>query len=118
MHDEDTDILLSTQSIDGGRSSITTRCTNDGKMFSTRFILALVPSYEKVFEEIAQELQCHVLERERWPVEVLEQVEMFAMIERDDWCNVFRTKCAVASLDDILQVLFLRIQVLLQLHQP
>jgi hypothetical protein len=55
-HDEDRHILLSAQTVDGSRASITACCANDGQVLPVATCLVLVPADEEVFEEVAEEL--------------------------------------------------------------
>lgn len=50
VHDKDGDILLPSQSVDGGRTSISTCSANDGQMLPVASDLALVPPHKEVFE--------------------------------------------------------------------
>ena len=80
MHDEDTDILLPAQAIDGGRSSVTTGCANDGQVFPVGAVLALVPAHEKVLKQVTEKLQRHVLERKSRTMKQLQQVQVLALV--------------------------------------
>lgn len=55
-HDEDGDILLAAQTIDGCRASITTCRTDNSQMFPIASSLVLISADEEVLEEVAQEL--------------------------------------------------------------
>ena len=56
VHDEHRYILLATQTVDGSRTSITTGGANDGQVLPLASSLVLVPAYEEVLEQVAQEL--------------------------------------------------------------
>lgn len=56
VHDEDGDILLSSQSVDGSRASVSAGCADDRQVFPIPPALAFIPADEEVFEEVAQEL--------------------------------------------------------------
>jgi hypothetical protein len=103
-HDEDRHILLSAQTVDGSRASVTTCCANDGQVLPVATCLVLVPADEEVFEEIAEELKGNVLEGECRAVEQLEQVDVPLLVECDSGCDVLGAECGVTAVDDVLQV--------------
>lgn len=107
VHDKYTDILLTTQTVDGGRSSVTTGCANDCQVFPVPAIsLALVSPSEEVLKEVAEKLQGDILESEGGPVEKLKEVEVLLLVEGCDRDNVVGAESAVALLDDLFQVGF------------
>jgi hypothetical protein len=73
---EDGDILLPAQAVDGGRARVTTRRAHHRKVIPVPPRLPLVPAHQEVLEQVAEELQGHVLEGEGGPVEQLEQVDV------------------------------------------
>ena len=103
-HDEDRHILLSTQTVDGSRASVTTCCANDGQVLPVAACLVLVPADEEVFEEVAEELKGDILEGECRAVEQLEQVDVPLLVECDSGCDVLGAECGVTAVDDVLQV--------------
>lgn len=72
MHDKDRDILLPAQAIDGSRSSVATCGTNHSQVLSssadTASAFAGISPHKEVLEQVAEELQCNVLEGEGWAV--------------------------------------------------
>ena len=103
-HDEDRHILLSTQTVDGSRASVTTCCANDGQVLPVAACLVLVPADEEVFEEVAEELKGDILEGECRAVEQLEQVDVPLLVECDSGCDVLGAECGVTAVDDVLEV--------------
>ena len=79
-HYEDRHILLSAQTVDGSRASVTTCCANDGQMLPVATCLVLVPADEEVFEEVAEELQSNILEGKCGAMEELEEVQIVAEV--------------------------------------
>ena len=71
---EDGDILLAAQTVDGGRTSVTARRTNNGQVVPVPSLLALVLAHEEVLKEVAEELEGDILEGEGRAVEKLEKV--------------------------------------------
>lgn len=108
VHNENADILLTAQTVDSCRASVTTGCADHGQVFSilARLILALVPANQEVLEKVAQELQSNILESESWAVEQLKQVEVLLLVESCDGDNVVGAECSIALSDDFLQVGF------------
>jgi hypothetical protein len=104
VHDEDGHILLAAQAVDGRRAGITTCRANDGQMLPVASGLALVLADEEVLEQVAQELQRDILEREGGPVEELEQMYVLLLVERDGRRDVFCAECRVAAVDDVFEV--------------
>lgn len=100
-HDEDGDILLSAQTIDGGRTSIATCSTNDSQMFPIAALLALVLAHEEVFEQVAEKLQGNIFEGKCRPVEQLEQMYVLLLVECDGGDDVFCAEGGVATTDDV-----------------
>jgi len=74
VHDKHADIFLASQTVDGGRASVTAGRTNNSQVFPffASLILALVPANEEVLEEVAQELQSNILESKGRAVEQLQ----------------------------------------------
>ena len=103
-HDEDRHILLSAQTVDGSRASVTTCCANDGQVLPVAACLVLVPADEEVFEEVAEELKGDILEGECRAVEQLEQVDVLLLVECDGGCDVLGAECGVTAVNDVLQV--------------
>lgn len=64
----------------------------------------MVPAYEEVFEEVAQELKCDILEGECRAVEELEQVDVLLLVECDSRCNILRAERRVTAVDDVFEV--------------
>lgn len=107
VHDENADILLAAQTVDGRRASVTTGGANHGQVFPIIALsLALVAANEEVLEQIPQKLQSNILEGESRAVEQLEKVEVLLLVEGCDGDNVVRTECGIALLDNFLQVRF------------
>jgi hypothetical protein len=108
VHDEHANILLTAQTVNGRRASVTTGCTDNGQVFSVLalLLLALVSANEEVLEEVAQELQSNILESESWAVEQLQQVEVLVLVEGCDGTNVVGPECSIALSDDLLEVCF------------
>ena len=108
VHNEHTDVLLASQTINSGRPSVTTGRTYNSQVFPllAGLILALIPANEEVLEQVAQELQGNILEGESWAVEQLQQVEVLFLVEGCDGNNVVGTECSIALSDDLLQIGF------------
>jgi hypothetical protein len=64
--------------------------------------LPLVPAYQEVLEQVAEELQGHVLEGEGGPVEQLEQVDV--VLEMNQGGDVLGAEGRIAAADDVLEV--------------
>lgn len=79
VHDEDGDILLSSQAVNGRGSRITAGRADDSQMVSVVFS-PLVPPHKKVFEQIPQELQSNILESKSWAVEEFQQMQVLALV--------------------------------------
>lgn len=107
VHDEYADILLATQTVDGGRASVTAGGTNNSQVFSVfALALALVSANEEVLEQVTQELQGDIFESEGRTMEKLQQVEVLLFVEGGDRDDVVGAECTIALLDDFLQVGF------------
>jgi hypothetical protein len=76
VQDKHRDILLAAEAVDGGRSSVAAGSPDDSQMMPVSALLALVSSHEKVFKEIAEELQRTVLEGVTRAMEQFEEVEV------------------------------------------
>lgn len=103
--DEHRDILLATETIDSGRTSITGGCADDGQVVTVLASLSLVLAHKEVFEEVTQTLEGDVLESERWAVEELQQVQVLLGVQRGDGGALGVTECRVGLVDDGLEVL-------------
>ena len=73
MEHEDVDLLAPGHSIDRRRSGIARRCANDGQM--------IIAARQEAFEQLPQQLQRDILERQGRAVEQFEQPML--MIELD-----------------------------------
>lgn len=104
VHDEDRDILLAAQTVDGSRASITTCCANDCQVFPVATRLVLIPAYEEVLEEVAKELKSNVLEGKCRAVEQLKQVNVLLLVECDGRRDILRAECGVTAVNDVLQI--------------
>jgi len=105
MHYENRDILLTSQPVDGSRSRITARCSNHSQVLpAAQMLLALISSHEEILKEVSKKLQRYILESKRRAVEELEQVEVFALVKRNDWSNIRSTERLVTVPNDVLQV--------------
>ena len=106
VHDEDADILLATETVNGRRASVTAGRANNSQVFPllARLILALVSTDEEVLEEVAQELQGNILESKGRAVEKLQKMEVLLLVEGGDRDDVVGAESGVALLDDLLQV--------------
>lgn len=105
VHNENADILLAAQTIDGCRASVTARRANDSQVLSARVLLALVPPHKEVLKQIAQKLQGHILERKRRPMEQLQQMQVLLLVQRHQRTDILRAEGAIALLNDLPQIL-------------
>ena len=108
VHDEHADVLLASKTIDSSRAGVTASRANNGQVFPlfAGLILALVPANEEVLEQVAQELQSNILEREGRAMEQLQQVEVLFLVEGCDGDNVVGTEGSIALSDNLLQIGF------------
>jgi len=108
VHNEHTDVLLASKTIDSSRAGVTTGRADNSQVFPllARLILALVPANEEVLEQVAQELQSNILESESRAVEQFQQMEVLFLVEGCDGNNVVGTECSIALSDDLLQIGF------------
>lgn len=67
-------------------------------------MLALILPDEEVFEEVSEELQRDILERERRAVEQLEQIEISFPVQLDQRGPFWVSECGVGAADDVFQV--------------
>lgn len=70
---------------------------------AVRARLALVLANQEILEEVAQELEGDVLERECGTVEQLEQVEV--VVETAQWRGLGVAESRVTAVDDALEVI-------------
>ena len=103
--DEHRDILLAAETIDSGRTSITGGCADNGQVVAVLASLSLVLAHKEVFEEVTQALEGDVLERERWAVEELQQVQVLLGIQCGDGGALGVAECRVGLVDNGLEVL-------------
>lgn len=73
-------------------------------MFPVAARLVLIPAYEEVFKQVAQELKSNILEGKCRAVEQLEQVNVLLLVECDGRCDILSAECGVTAVDDVLQV--------------
>lgn len=104
VHDEDRDVLLAAQTVDGSRTSISTGSTNNGQVLSVGALLALVHAHKEVLEQVANKLKCDILESECGTVEQLHQMQVLALVKSDDGCDIFCAECGITAVDDIFEV--------------
>src|SRR5690606_1304834 len=89
MENENTDILLSSQTVDGGTAGVSTGGSNDGQMMSLlTFLYIFVLSSQEVLEEISNKLKGDILEGESRAVEEFEKVDILLWNQRNDWRNL------------------------------
>lgn len=69
MQDEDGDVFLSSQSVDGRGTSISGCCAYDRQVVTVFAGLALVAADEEIFEEVTEKLEGDVFECECRAVE-------------------------------------------------
>ena len=99
---KDRDVLLAPETVNGGRASVTAGRSHNGEMVSVTTRLALVPPDQEVLEQVAQKLQCHVLEGESGAVEELEKMDV--TLELDERCYVGGAESSIAATDDVFEV--------------
>lgn len=105
MQNEDADILLSSQSVNGSRSSISRSGSNDSQMMSLLTLLdVLVLPGQEVLEEVSDELQSNILEGEGRTVEELEKVDVLFWDQWDDWGDFWMAEGAVGLVDEGLEI--------------
>ena len=74
-------------------------------MFPLFSRLVLVPSYEKVLEEVAEELEGDILEREGRAMKQLQEVQVFGLIEGDEWRHIGSAESGIAAVDNSSEIL-------------
>lgn len=104
MQDEDRDILLAAQTVDGSRSSISTRSSDNSKMMPILAGLALVPPHQEVLEQVAKQLQGDILECERGAVEQFQQIQVLLLVQCDERGGFWGAEGGVAAIDDLFEV--------------
>lgn len=103
--DEHRNILLATQAIDSGRTSITRSRADDGQVMTVLASLALVPADKEVFKEVAKTLKGNVLESESRAVEQLQQVQVLLGVQCGDRGALGVAECRVGLFNNGLEVL-------------
>jgi hypothetical protein len=73
-------------------------------MFPLAPALVLILTDEEILEEVAQELQCHILECECRPMEQLQQMYVLVLVESHGRSDVFGAEGSVAAADDVFKV--------------
>lgn len=104
VHDEHRHVLLPAQAVYSCRPRVSARSTDDGQVLPIPADLALVPAHEEVLEQVPQELQCDILERECWAVEELQQMYVLLLVEGHRRRDILGPECSVAPADDVLEV--------------
>lgn len=107
VHDEHTNILLTTETVDGSRAGVTTGCANNGQVFSGLSLLfTTVSAGEEVLKQVSKELKSDIFESKGRAVEEFQQVEVLLLVEGGDGNDVVCAESAIALLDDLLEVGF------------
>lgn len=104
IHDEDADILLASQAVDGSTAGVSAGSPNHREPFPVLSFLARISPHEEVLEQVAHELQRHILEGERGPVEQLKQMQVPALVQSNERCHVLGSEGGVRTLDDVSEV--------------
>ena len=104
VHDEDGNILLTAQAVDGGGTGVTTGSTNDSQVLSVSALLALVHAYEEVLEKVADELESDILESERGTVEQFHQMQVLGLVKSDDGGDIFGAEGGITAVDDVFEI--------------
>lgn len=104
VHDEDADVLLASETVDGRRAGISTRRPNDGQMLSALSLFALVPPHQKVLKQVPHKLEGHIFESKRRPVEELQQVQILLRVQGDYRRDIRRAEGGIAAVDDVPEV--------------
>lgn len=104
VHDEHRHILLASETINGSGACIPTRCANNCQVLSVLALLVLISAHQKVFEQVAHELQCNILERERWAMEQFQKMHLLFMVKRNQGRNIGGAERGVGFVNNLLQV--------------
>lgn len=88
VENENRDILLSAQAVDGSRSSVATGRANHSEMVPFLPNLSIIPSNEEIFKQISQKLQRNIFECVCGAVKKLKQMQIVLLTERDEWGDV------------------------------
>jgi hypothetical protein len=120
MQDEDRDVLLAAQAVDGGGAGVAAGGTDDGEVMPVWVLLsafgrrrqgrvkrttaglALVLPHEEVLEQVAKELQGDILEGKGRAVEELEEVEV--VVEVDEGGGFRSAEGRITPVDDAPEV--------------
>lgn len=100
---EDRDVLFPAKAVDGGRACVTACRAHHGEVVPVAPRLPLVPAHQEVLEQVAEELQRHVLEGKGRPVEELQEVDV--VLEVDQGGDLLGAEGRVAAADDVLEVI-------------
>lgn len=125
MENEDGDVLLAAQAVDGSAACVSRRCANHSQVVPvciacksvpgkvlfdftrlhsrlTSPDLSLIPPGQEVLEKVAQKLQRNILEGERRAVEQLEQVQVVLQVPQGR--DILVAEGRVALVYDVLEV--------------
>ena len=99
-HDEDADVFLATETVNGGTARVAARGTDDGQVVSMVAGLELrVLSNKEELKQVTEELESDVFERKGRAVEQLEEVKVFRSIERDEWSRGWMAESRIAGVN-------------------
>ena len=105
VQDEDGDILLAAQTVDGSGSGVATGGTDNSEVMPVLSGLACIAPHEEVFEEVSEQLKGNVLERICGAMKQFQEVQVLLLVKWHERRGLWGAERGITAIDDLLEIL-------------